>query len=416
MIRHRAIYSNIVKHLGKKQFIIINGARQTGKTTILKQLLSHLEKTGKRSWFITLEKEDVLREINKNPENIFRFAPRPKNPLYEEQNETYFFLIDEIQYADNPSNFLKYLYDTYSPHLKIVATGSSSFYLDSKFKDSLAGRKRIFTLRTLNFEELLLFKDKQRLLDELKQIRKMPDYISLHNAEIMELFENYLKFGGYPEVVISNDMEEKVAILEEIKNAYIKRDILESKIENEEKFYRLMQVLAMQTGNLLNIHELSKSLKIDIKTTDRYIHVLQKCFHISVIKPYHKNLKKELVKMPKVFFNDLGLRNLLYGTFLDICDRADKGQLLENYVFLRLLDIHKEEEIKFWRTADQKEVDFLVSPSLGSPFALEVKFNSLNIKKGKYNQFRRAYPDVPIKYVSYTNDEENNDIISAIKL
>ena len=416
MIKERIIYPELVNHLKRKEFTIITGARQTGKTTLLKELFRHLEKQGKKVWYISFEKEDLLRMINENPENIFKVTRRPANPLFEDQSEPYYFLIDEIQYAANPSNFLKYLYDTYSPHLKIVATGSSSFYLDKKFKDSLAGRKRIFILRTLSFQEYLIFNDKARLLEELKQIIDTPDYQSLYFSEMKDLFEDYLKFGGYPEVVLADDRREKLLLLEEIKNAYIKRDILESKVGNETKFYQLMQVLAMQTGNLLNKYELSKSLKLDLKTLDKYILVLQKCFHISLIKPFHANLKKELLKMPKVYYNDLGLRNLLSGNFQDFPVRADKGQLLENYVFIRLLEKYTEEEIKFWRTADQKEVDFVIHPAFESSFALEVKFSAANLKKKKYQKFIHTYPEIPLKFILYNTEGKDEDVLDILKL
>ncbi len=415
MIKQRTIYVGILRHLQRKEFTIITGARQTGKTTILKQLFGHLQKEGKKVWFISFEKEDVLRKINKDPENIFQFTQRPKNPLFEKQKEPYYFLIDEVQYAANPSNFLKYLYDTYNPHLKIIATGSSSFYLDKKFKDSLAGRKRIFILHTLSFKEFLIFNDRLHLRDELSQMRKDNHYISLHYNEIKDMFDDYLLFGGYPEVALTDNREEKISLLEEIKNAYIKRDIFESKVENEQKFYELMFVLALQTSNLLNKFELSKSLKIDIKTVDKYIYVLQKCFHITIIKPFHRNLKKELLKMPKTFFNDLGLRNILIGNFINIYNRPDRGQLLENYIFIRLMEMHREEEIKFWRTGDQKEVDFVVTPAMGNSFALEVKFGSANLKTTKYNKFINTYPGIPLKFISYMTENES-DFIPAIKL
>lgn len=415
MIKQRTIYVEILRHLQRKEFTIITGARQTGKTTILKQLFGHLQKEGKKVWFISFEKEDVLQKINKDPENIFQFTHRPKNPLFEKQKEPYYFLIDEVQYAAKPSNFLKYLYDTYNPHLKIIATGSSSFYLDKKFKDSLAGRKRIFILHTLSFKEFLIFNDRLHLRDELSQMRKDGHYISLHYNEIKDMFDDYLLFGGYPEVALTDNREEKISLLEEIKNAYIKRDIFESKVENEQKFYELMFVLALQTSNLLNKFELSKSLKIDIKTVDKYIYVLQKCFHITIIKPFHRNLKKELLKMPKTFFNDLGLRNMLIGNFIDIYNRPDRGQLLENYIFIRLMEMHREEEIKFWRTGDQKEVDFVVTPAMGNSFALEVKFGSANLKTTKYNKFINTYPGIPLKFISYMTENES-DFIPAIKL
>lgn len=414
--KYRAIYSGILNHLKRKEFTIITGARQTGKTTILKQLFDYLQNEGKKVWFITFEKEDVLRRINKNPENIFQFTRRPQNPLYQQQDEPFYFLIDEVQYADNPSGFLKLLYDVYSPNLKVVATGSSSFYLDRKFKDSLSGRKKIFILHTMNFDEFLYFKGLPGLIGELKQIRDVSGYISLSFNEIMEMFGEYLVFGGYPQVVLTESAEEKISILDEIKNSYIKRDIFESKVENEQSFYRLMFILSSQTGNLLNKFELSKSLKMDIKTVEKYIYVLQKCFHITLIKPFHGNLKKELLKMPKVFFNDLGLRNLLINNFTEISTRPDRGQLLENYIFLRLMELYRDEDIKFWRTADQKEVDFIVSNISGTSSAYEIKFSGSNLKKKKYNKFIQSYPEIPLRFITYDLFEKDNDILPALKL
>ena len=127
MTKPRNIYPEIVNHLKIKEFTIITGARQAGKATLLMQLFKHLQKEGKNVWLISFDREDVLRKIDENPENIFQFAHRPENPLFKKQAAPFYFLIDEVQYASNPSNFLKLLYDTYSPNQKIIATGSSSF-------------------------------------------------------------------------------------------------------------------------------------------------------------------------------------------------------------------------------------------------------------------------------------------------
>jgi len=415
MYKQRLIYDSIADHLKKKQLTIITGARQTGKTTILNQLFKLLKSVNKNVWLVSFEKEEILRKINSDPENIFQFIQRPKNPLLQGIDEPFYLLVDEVQYAANPSNFLKYLYDTYQPNLKIIATGSSSFYIDKKFKDSLAGRKRLFTLKTLNFEEFLIFKDKAFLKDELKQIRSSEEYISLHYNELMQLFDEYLRYGGYPDVVLSDSISEKTNILEEIKSSYIKRDIFDSKVENETAFYKLMILLASQTGNLVNKYSLSKILGIDITTIEKYLYVLQKCFHISLIKPFYKNLKKEIIKMPKLYFNDLGLRNFLINNFSEVEIRIDKGQVLENYTFLRLSELYRNDDIKFWKTAGQNEVDFILTETFNKGKAYEVKFNAVNVKQSKYKMFTKAYPDFPLKYIGYTFSE-NPNALPAIKL
>ena len=142
--------------------------------------------------------------VNKHPEEIFRFVPRPDKSLQQTNpaGKPAYLFIDEVQYASDPSNLLKYLYDLYHENLKIVATGSSAFYIDKKFKDSLAGRKRIFELQTLSFDEWLNFKDLDELSGELKLIRQQKDYRSPGFRQLLESFNEYLIFGGYPEVVL----------------------------------------------------------------------------------------------------------------------------------------------------------------------------------------------------------------------
>jgi predicted AAA+ superfamily ATPase len=363
MFKKRLIYNDILNHLEKKEFTIITGARSTGKTTILLEIYKQLKTKKKNVWFVSFENEEILRSINQHPEKLFQFTDQPSSILEENQeySERIIVLIDEIQYANNPSNFLKYLYDQYNPNLKIIATGSSAFYLDKKFKDSLAGRKRIFVLKTLNFEEYLIFKEKHTLINELHEIRNRDKYLSINYNKLLQLFDDFLNYGGYPAVVLSKSKEEKIEKLTELKNAYIKRDLTESGVNNETAFYSLMVLLSGQTGNMLNKNEYAKLLRIDNKTIENYIFILQKCFYISLVRPFYTNIKKELIKMPKIYFNDLGLRNILINRFYTIENREDKGQILENYTYIRLNELYSEDDIKFWRTTQQNEVDFIVT-------------------------------------------------------
>lgn len=415
MYKFRKKYNNIFKHITRKEFTIITGARQTGKTTILKQIYLKLKAENENVWLLSFENSDILTRINENPENLFQFIIRPKNPLHAEEYKPFYVLIDEIQYAKNPTNFLKYLYDTYVPNLKIIATGSSAFYMDEKFNDSLAGRKKIFTLSTLDFEEFLIFKKYPELAKELNILQSNNEYISLRNNELQQLFDEYMTYGGYPAVVLLNSVEDKKDMLKEIKDSYIKKDIYDSKVENQDVFYKLLIILASQTGNMLNKNELSKVLRSHIKTIDKYLYVLQKCFHIDLLKPFYGNLKKEITKMPKIYFNDLGLRNILLNNFTEINLRKDKGELLENYVYRRLKEKFENEEIKFWRTVDQKEVDFIISDSNSKLKAYEVKFNSFKIKHSKYKKFTEIYPNADLRFVTYIHNNENN-IIQILKL
>jgi len=250
---------------------------------------------------------------------------------------------------------------------------------------------------TLDFDEFLDFKGRTELVADLNGIKKSEKQKSLYENLFWSLLDEYMNYGGYPTVVLENDFSEKKELLKEIRDSYIKRDILESGINDEEKLYRLLTVLASQSGNLLNVNELSNTLRINNATTENYLYVLQKCFHISLVRPFYNNLRKELIKMPKIFMNDLGLRNILINYFAPIEQRADKGVLLENYVFRKLLEKHESDQVKYWRTADGNEVDFVIETSFQKGFAVEVKYQENEGKLSKYKTFINTYPEFPLQ-------------------
>jgi len=135
-------------------------------------------------------------------------------------------------------------------------------------------------------------------------------------------------------------------------NSYLKKDALEAGVRNELKFFQLTRILAQQTGGLINHHELANTLQMASSTVENYIYLMQKSFIVGLVTPFFANIRKELTKMSKVYFNDNGLRNALLGNFGRIDDRFDKGELLENYVYNRLKQKHGPDYIHFWRTAD----------------------------------------------------------------
>ena len=401
----RNLFESIKNNFQKKEFDIITGARQTGKSFLLKQFYNELTATGNQVYLVTLENPEILEAINQHPERIFDYIPKPGE-------QRIYLLVDEIQYASNPSNFLKLLFDLYADKLKIIATGSSAFYIDKNFNDSLAGRKRLHELFTLDFEEFVIFKGAdQSITGEIRLIRENPQYISLKRSEINTLFDEYLVFGGYPAVTLSNPVDEKREILRELLNTYIKRDIYESEIQYETKFYNLLTLLSHQTGNLLNVNELSRTLQLSVSAIENYLYILQKCYHISLLRPFYKNIRKELTKMPKVYFNDLGFRNILQNYFETPQNRIDKGQVIENYLFIRLRQLYGEDALNFWRTVDGKEVDFLVTTQFNKGFAIESKFNETEFLVSKYGKFRAAYPDYPLRVVSYVSLKPENNVL-----
>ena len=393
MIR-RKLYEHLVKHFHKKEYSILIGARQTGKSTLLKQIEDALKLSGETVVLLNLERKNILLELNQNPENVFRFIAKTKN-------KKRYLLIDEIQYLDDPTHFLKLLYDEYAHTLKIIATGSSAFYMDRQFKDSLAGRKKIFELPTLDFEEFLLFKNESNLLKELHALRTGSKQKSVVEPQLWSALDEYLNYGGYPAVVLENKVKDKLERLQEIRDSFVKRDILEAGITDEIKFYRLIMLLAAQTGSLVNTSELANTLRLTHPVTDQYLYVLQKCFHVNLVRPFYKNIRKELVKMPKLYFNDPGLRNILVNYFAPLEQRADKGALLENYVYRRLSEQYAKEQIKFWRTADGNEVDFVVEETANKGKAIEVKFNEAEVSVKKYKKFTEQYPQYPLRFYTW---------------
>lgn len=380
----RNLTLKIREYLDNDEVLLIVGARQAGKTTVLHQIEDILKEQNQTSYFFNLEDPDYLSLLNQSPKNLFKIYP------FDLKQRT-FVLIDEVQYLNNPSNFLKYFYDEYRNKIKIIASGSSAFYLDKKFKDSLAGRKRIFYLFTLSFREFLRFKKENQLSQK--------DFRDLKLAEqekIILYYQEYIAYGGYPRVVLA-PLKEKEETLRDIAYSYIKKDIFEANIRQDEIFYKLFKILASQIGNLINSSELASTLGVSKTAVDNYLYIMQKSFHVRLINPFFKNLRKELTKMPKIYFFDLGLRNFFIKSFKPFNEREDKGPLLENALFRQLIEKYDFEEIRFWRTIQKNEVDFIVDEK----FAFEVKAQPKEFKKSKYKVFLENYPKIDFSIVSF---------------
>jgi uncharacterized protein len=387
----RKIFEKLNEHLRKEEATLLIGPRQSGKSTLLKQLESKCKSENIPTVFINLENKTLLASLDSNPLNLLAYSSNP-------QGKTVFFL-DEIQYLSDPTNFIKLLYDEYRDQIKLVVSGSSAFYMDQKFKDSLVGRKRIFRLNTCDFEETLLLQGKEDLHQEYQKIKTLTNYRSVKSDFLKLEFEKYLVYGGYPAVVTERDEKEKKELLKDIRDSFVKRDILEAGIKNELLFYQLFRILAEQSGQLVNINELSNTLKTRSETIQNYLRITKTCFHVETVRPFFSNVRKELTKMPKIYFLDLGLRNCLLMNFQSIQTRMDRGELWENAVFRSLVDHFGAEEIRFWRTADGKEVDFVL-PDIDKPIALEAKLDEKSNHFSKYKLFTESYPSLPFRFVN----------------
>jgi len=386
MLYKRLILNKIEKVLNREEFIILTGARQTGKTSILLMLKDGLTQSGKSCFYFNLENQETLNLLNESPTNIFELLPASKDKAY--------VFVDEIQYLNNPTNFLKLLYDDYRDWVKIISSGSSSFYIDHNFKDSLVGRKFLFEIFPLNFEEFVIFKGAQ---DDFANWQKKAS--KYYDEVIGKLWQEYILFGAYPKVVLADSEELKRIILEEIGGDYVKKDVYEAGIKNTEKYFALMKILAKQSGQLVNMQELSDVLQISRLTIDEYLYVMQKSYQIALVRPFYKNIRKELIKMPKVYFYDLGLRNFFLNDYSTPEKRSDKGEYLESVAFREFLSREgKVDKIKFWRTADGGEVDFVMGDK-----AYEIKFDRKNAQEKKYAKFTKSYPEIKFDYVFFDN-------------
>ena len=391
-MKKRLLFKQLQKHLEKKQISLIIGARQTGKTTLMHQLIEEFKHKNIPHFFINLEDPLLLDLLNEHPEKLFQVLP----PLNSDKRTI--ILIDEIQYLDNPSNFLKYHYDKRQGKIKFIVSGSSSFYIDRKFTDSLAGRKRIFRLPTLSFGEFLNFRNREDILGAMNNI-VIPE---IYKNELQNLQNEYILYGGYPDVVTEPNIEEKQLLLAEIAESYVKKDALETGLKYPEAYLNILSTLANMVGNLLNINNLAANLMLNKATLESYLRLMQKSFHIKTIKPFHQNIAKELRKMPKVFFADLGLRNHFTNDYTPFLLRKDKGALFENFIYRLFADKLQEDSIKFWRTQKGQEIDFIINNNK----AFEVKFSKAAFKPNKYKYFKSKYPHIPIKLIHYENVSE----------
>ncbi len=396
MLYSRMILKDIKKWLKRDEIIVLVGPRQSGKTSLMKLMENDLKKEEK-TFFFTLEDMEILSLLNETPKNIFKLIPNTESKI--------FVLLDEIQYLKNPSNFLKYIYDLYKEKIKLIVSGSSAFYIDKKFRDSLAGRKKIFTILPLNFQDFLIFKGREELIEKTEEIFSLnPSDTSLTFPEkkiIAELINEFATFGSYPKVVLEKDPQIKKELLKELVNSYIKKDINESEISYPEKFLNLLKILSYRIGNLLNKNELSSLIGFSTTTISNYLYIMEKSFHLKLIPPFFSNTKKEISKMPKIFFFDLGLRNYLLNNFSPLQSREDRGSVFENLVFKFLIDSYENDIIRFWKKQSGTEVDFVI-PSEKKAF--EVKLNKKLFRRKQILSFLNHNKDFSV-YLCYLNND-----------
>ncbi|MCC7245100.1 MAG: ATP-binding protein, partial [Saprospiraceae bacterium] len=345
----RDLSQQIRAHLQQKEITLVIGPRQAGKTTLLRELSDDLKHEGHPCLFFNLD--------------IDTDAPffKSQQALVDRVQATFgdrggYVFIDEVQRIENAGLFLKGLYDRQLPW-KWIATGSGSLELKEKIAESLVGRKRNFYLLTVSVWEYIAYKTEGIYGDQPARILAIDPVLE------EQLLLDFLRFGGYPRVVTAKTNPEKRAILAEIFQGYIERDIqVLLRLEKSRSFVTLLQLLANRTGQLINYNELASACNLSVASLKNYLWYAEKTFIIQGISPYFKNKNKEIIKAPQYYFLDNGLTNFMSG-HIDSTGRPEWiGQQFQQLVFqmLHLRFQHEPVGIHYWRTQSQAEVDFVL--------------------------------------------------------
>ncbi|MDP2691395.1 MAG: ATP-binding protein [bacterium] len=344
----RKIILELRKHLEQPEITVIIGPRQAGKTTVMREIFQELREKQHKALWLNLDIEDDAQHLSSQSKLIRKIE-------LELGKQKGFVFIDEIQRKEDSGVFLKGLYDMGLPY-KFIVSGSGSMELKERVHESLAGRKRVFELSTVSFEEFVDYRT------EYRYQHRHREFLSV-DPQKMELFvEEYLQFGGYPRVILAPTLEEKLAIIQEIYQSYLERDIaFLLQVRKTHHFSQLFRLLAAQVGQMLHAAELSRTLGISLPTIQEYLWLLEKTCMIHRVTPYFRNVRKEITKSPVYYFTDLGLRNFATGVFSRELKASEKGYLFQNFVFLALYDQKSPEgRIAYWRTKQADEIDFVM--------------------------------------------------------
>ncbi len=350
MLIPRIISESISRDLkNTNKVIIIYGPRQSGKTTLSKQVI---EQSGLKTLSVNGDQMKYVDVLSSRDLNKLKSLVQGYELLF----------IDEGQRIPDIGINLKILHDEI-PELKIVVTGSSSFLLSGKITESLAGRKKTYTLFPIAIKELS----------------------ELYNPfEINDQLEERIIYGQYPEIINLTGFSEKEEYLNDISSSYIYKDIIElENIKFPLKIRDLLRLLSYQIGSQVSIHELGKQLGLNRETVERYLYLLEQAFIIFRLPAFSKNPRKEIRKSHKFYFYDNGIRNILINNLNPLNLRNDTGALWENFLITERLKKMSYNRVNFssyfWRTYSGTEIDY-IEEMQGKRFAYEFKFKQSKAK------------------------------------
>lgn len=361
---YREIFKDLLQHLSKKQVTVITGMRRVGKSTAVKYLIEEW----KQDNYVYLDCERVeIRTLFNRPD--YEKIKEELELMGIDFSKACLIAIDEIQLVENLPSVIKYLYDTYN--VKFVVTGSSSYYIKNTFSESLAGRKRIYEMSPLTFKEFLQFKE---LWKDIYQKYSWAKFNRAWYNLSKDWYEEYIKFGGFPEVVLESHDSDKIELLNDIINSYIELDVkLLADYKVSEDLYKLVKLLSVRSGNKMDYSKLSSVSGINRNKITSYVYLLEYTYLIYQISPFTKNIDKEISQQKKLYFADTGILNVLSG------NKLSSGQIFENTIAAQLKPF---QELNYYQRKTGQEIDFI----LNEETAIEVKETPVEQYKSLLNQ------------------------------
>lgn len=349
--------------------------------------------------FLNMDDLDLRSKIS-TPKDLLNYI---KYEFWYIENESITIFLDEFQNIENAWVFLKNIYDTYK-NISLICSWSSSLEI-TKNSEFLTGRKIIFDITWFTFLEYLKTKNFKNIdvKFDLKDFDEIKWFYNFYSKELNQFLQEYLTIWWYPEIVLTKwALRQKIA--KDIIETYIKKDITAFlKVENIRAFNNLIKIFASQIWNLVNKSEINTTLWISINTLTRYIEILEWTFIINLVNPYFSNIRKEISKMPKIYFNDLWMRNYILYWHLDILQSQDIWELVENFIFNEL----KQKEniaVNFYRTISKSEIDFIFQKTFDEIIPIEVKYrNKVSIPESIKN-FNENYKNKVKQNIIFTKD------------
>ena len=361
----RLIEDHVVSSLlSSEKIVLVLGARQVGKTTLVKDISQKLESRGSKILYLNCDIDEERSLINTTSKTLLAQLLLSKVDV---------LLIDEAQRLDNPGLTLKIIHDSF-PKVRVLATGSSSFDLKNKLSDPLTGRYFDFMFYPLSLTEIL----------GAGEFSKNPALLK-NQADM--LLPQVMLYGLYPDVYLENNPLQKQILLDKIVESYLFKDILSfQRVKNSQAIKDLTRALSYQIGSEVNENELSNRLKIDRKTVVSYLDILEKAYVILRAHPYSKNPRREIGKNYKIYFVDLGIRNALIGDFNSVELRRDSGFLWENFLFVERRKLYANSQKSlisyFWRSYSGAEVDYIEKVANKDIAAFEFKYRGNALSRG----------------------------------